>query len=257
MKILRLMIILLLCVSNVYSEMKVAVCYWGLTRSTKKVYESHFRHFFEVLDGADITYDVFMHTWETKFKQRVCDSEIDIPIDYDEYKLLHPNYYQKDNQDLFIRKLQFSDYFYENVWKAKGECYEGEWRPLLLFNHLCALQSLKRVTDMVLASNKSYDLVIYIRPDAQLNTPFPVHKLQGMSERDVLIADFDHFEGYNDRFAVLSYGMAPIYGKRFDHAAEYRKTEGRIVAERYLKYALDQHDLQVSFIDFRFDLVRP
>src|SRR5579885_2556464 len=74
------------CYGYDIAKPKVAICYWGLTRSTKKVYESHFKNLFDVLDEHEIAYDVFMHTWRTKSKQRVGDQEIENAIDYGEYK---------------------------------------------------------------------------------------------------------------------------------------------------------------------------
>lgn len=45
---------------------RVAICYWGLTRSTKKVYQTHFDKIFNVLEKNDMPHDVFMHTWSLK-----------------------------------------------------------------------------------------------------------------------------------------------------------------------------------------------
>src|SRR6476620_6904967 len=70
---------------------KIAICYWGLTRSTKKVYESHYTNLFNVLKKHKIKFDVFMHTWHTKHKQRIWEKELDVGIDYSEYKLLKPS----------------------------------------------------------------------------------------------------------------------------------------------------------------------
>lgn len=236
---------------------KVAVCYWGLTRSTKKVYQSHFENLYHLLKNNDIAYDVFIHTWHTKSKQRVWQKEIDIPIDYEEYKLLLPIYYQIDDQDLFTESLNFDDYFYQDVWNLKGDALEGEWLPKLILNHLCALESQKRATDMVIASQNHYDLIMFIRPDALLLTPFPVESLYSVQDGDILIPDFAHCEGYNDRFAVLSFTTAPTYSKRIDEIISFRQTQGRIVSEKYVKYICDKYNLNAILIPFRFELVRP
>lgn len=236
---------------------KVAVCYWGLTRSIKKVYQSHFENLFHILEKNDIAYDVFIHTWHTKSKQRVWQTEIDIPIDYEEYKLLNPTYYQIDDQDLFTDSLNFDDYFYQDVWDLKGDTLDGEWLPKLILNHLCALESQKRVTDRVIASQNHYDLIMFIRPDARLLTPFPVESLYSVQDGDILIPDFDQCEGYNDRFAVLSFTTAPIYSKRIDEIISFRQTQGRIVSEKYVKYICDKYLLNVTLIPFWFELVRP
>lgn len=51
--------------------LKIAICYWGLTRSTSKVYESHYTKIFDLLKDQGHKFDVFMHTWKIKSKQRV------------------------------------------------------------------------------------------------------------------------------------------------------------------------------------------
>ena len=239
------------------SRKKIAICYSGLTRSTKKVYQSHFDKVFHPLEEGGIDYDVFIHTWRTKAKQRIWETEINKPIDYQEYLLLNPDYYQLDDQDVFTDALDFSQYFYQDVADKKGYGTDGEWNPGLILNHLCALESLKRVTNMVAQSGNQYDFIMYIRPDVQVNTKFPVSCLKKMEARDILISNHDHFEGYNDRFAALRYETAPFYGNRIDGLIEYRKTQGRIVSEKYVKYVCDKNKLSPKFIAFDFKIVRP
>ena len=43
----------------------VAICYFGMTRSTRFVYESHKKHVFDILRNNNIDYKVYMHTWQT------------------------------------------------------------------------------------------------------------------------------------------------------------------------------------------------
>lgn len=46
--------------------LNVAICYWGMTRSTKKVYKTHQTYLFDKLTENNINYKVFMHTWKRK-----------------------------------------------------------------------------------------------------------------------------------------------------------------------------------------------
>ena len=109
------------------SRIKVAICYWGLTRSTKHVYQTHETRVFDVLKNAGIEFDVFLHTWRTN-TNRVWDWVVDVPLDPDEFRYLGPVAYQIDDQSEFIDNLPFSDYFYESE-------REKEWHPELLRNH--------------------------------------------------------------------------------------------------------------------------
>jgi len=48
--------------------MRVAVCFSGMPRSFKTVYESHKKFIFDVLLEQGIEYDIFIHTWNNKVK---------------------------------------------------------------------------------------------------------------------------------------------------------------------------------------------
>ena len=233
----------------------IAICYWGLTRSTKKVYKSHIDNLFNVLLDNNVHYDIFMHTWATE-EPLIWYEKSAFPIDYEEYKLLTPNYYKIDNQHDFLNSLNFSDYFDEQLFKIHGGNTHHEWHPALIRNHLCALESQKRVTDMVLNSNKIYDIVIYVRPDVMINNVLNI-KWVTLNESSISIPNFDHCEGYNDRFAIVHFNECSNYGKRIDEIIEFRKKHGRIVSEKYVKYIIHKYYKHVNFIDFNFSIVRP
>ena len=95
---------------------RIAICYWGMTRSTRYVYQSHYDKVFNVLKDQNIEFDVFIHTWKTD-DNLVWDRKMPVKNDYEEYKLLNPYKYQLDNQDDFLKSITFSDYFYEDLYK--------------------------------------------------------------------------------------------------------------------------------------------
>jgi len=236
---------------------KVAVCYWGLTRSTKKVYQSHYENIFNILQANNIVYHVFIHSWETN-NNLIWEEKSDKPIDYEEYKLLKPSYYVLDNQTDFLSSINFSNYFDKKLYDTYGDTEQTEWRPLLIQNHLCALESLKRVTAMVMNSkdNSCYDKIMYVRPDVNITSPIDISWLN-MNKGEICIADFDHCEGYNDRFAIMNMDDCQKYSNRIDNIIEYRRTIGRIVSEKYLKYTIDRQFTTVHFIPFYFQIIRP
>lgn len=234
----------------------VAVCYFGMTRSLKKVYRSHMEKLFDVLKRNDIFYQTFIHSWKTD-KNMIWGKESKVPIDYEEYKLLHPNFYQLDNQDDFLKSIEFSNYFDENLYKKYGGDTQHEWRPELIRNHLCALESQKRVTDMVISNNENhFDFLIYIRPDVEIDTEFKITYFN-IGKNEISIPDNDHYEGFNDRFAIVPFENCSFYGKRIDEIIDFRKERGRIVSEKYVKFILLKYYSKIHFIDFHFRIVRP
>jgi len=235
---------------------RIAICYWGMTRSTRKVYMSHNAHLFSILNKNKIHYDTFMHTWETD-RNIIWENDCNIQNDYEEYKLLNPTYFKRDIQSIFLNALDFSNYFNQELFDKYGGDSPHEWRPQLIKNHLCALESQKRVTDMVLSSGNVYDYIIYIRPDVMLLTPFIIDCLPHVLSGTIIIPDDEHHEGLNDRFAIVCYNDCSYYGKRIDEIINFRKTNGRIVSEKYVKFIINKYFKKLVFINFKFIIIRP
>ena len=235
---------------------RIAICYWGMTRSTRKVYMSHNTHLFSILTQNKIHYDTFMHTWETD-QNIIWENDCNIQNDYEEYKLLNPTYFKRDIQTIFFNALDFSNYFNQELFDKYGGDSPHEWRPQLIKNHLCALESQKRVTDMVLSCGNTYDYIIYIRPDVMLLTPFIVDCLPHVLSGTIIIPNDDHHEGLNDRFAIVCYNDCSYYGKRIDEIINFRKTNGRIVSEKYVKFIIKKYFKKLLFINFKFIIIRP
>ena len=104
----------------------VAICYFGMTRSTKFVYESHVTNLFNVFTKNNIDYKIYMHTWKTEHNI-IWEEKSNIKIDYDEYKLLNPDVYSIDSQNDFLNSITFSDYFNQKLYEKFGGDTPNEW----------------------------------------------------------------------------------------------------------------------------------
>jgi len=235
---------------------KISICYFGMTRSTRFVYESHYNNVFNILKNNNIEFDIYIHSWKTD-KNLIWSNEVNIPNDYEEYKFLNPTIYQLDVQDDFLKNINMEDYFNEELFNIYGGNTHDEWWPQLIRNHLCALESQKRVTEICLNTNKKYDFIMYIRPDVQIYDPFPLDCLKNIKKNDIIIPNNEHHEGYNDRFAVIPFNNCEKYGKRIDEIKEFRKSQGRIVSEKYVKYIINKYYENIHFIQFDFKIIRP
>ena len=232
----------------------IAICYWGMTRSINYTYKSHIQKLYTILKNSNINYDIFMHTWKTE-NNIIWEKDCNVPIDYNEYKLLNPNYYQIDMQQDFLNSIIFEDYFNKKIYEEYGDNPNGEWRPQLILNHLCALESQKRVFNMVIESKNEYDLILYIRPDVEIMNNFDVNWLN--IDFDIMIPDYDNFEGLNDRFAILPFKKALKYSTRINEIIEFRKNNGRIVSEKYVKYIVSKYYSNVKTINYIMQIIRP
>lgn len=227
---------------------RIAICYWGLVRTLREVLPSQQIHVYSELEKMGIEYDVYFHSWSTD-KNLVWGREMKEPIEYETIDLVHPLKKQIDDQSEFLKTIDFSKYYYQG---------EREWLPQLIWNHLCALESQKRCTKLCLESGTKYDYIMFLRPDALITKRLPVEDIFNQDFRDntIVIANFNHWEGWNDQFAILRPDAVIPYSHRIDGISEFRKTNGRIVSEKYVKYIVDKHYLPKQ-IDFRFDLLRP
>ena len=235
---------------------KIAICYWGMTRSTKAVYNSHHNNLFNVLRANNIDYNVFMHTWKTDDNTNIIWETItDIPIDYEEYKLLNPHYYAIDNQDDFLETIYFNDYFDQELYDKYGGDTHHEWRPRLIINHLCALESQKRCFEMVRKTNINFDYVIFIRPDVEISNKINMEWLN--ITFDIIVPNYEFNEGVNDKFAIIPFDIAHHYANRIDELADFRKNHGRIVSEKYVQFIIIKYYKCVHLINFYIKIVRP
>lgn len=238
---------------------KIAICYFGMTRSTKYIYQSHKENLYQILRNNNIEYDTYMHTWETLNNTNlIWYKDCNIPVDYEEYKLLDIDFYNIEKQNDFLQKIDFNDYCNIELYERYGDS-EHEWIPQLIKNHLCALESQKRVYNMVMNSKKEYDYILFIRPDVLITNEFDVKWLSSFQEdnTDILILDYDHHEGLNDKFSILPFHSALKYACRIDEIIEFRKHHGRIVSEKYVKYIINKYYPKTKFIHFIMKIIRP
>jgi hypothetical protein len=241
--------------------MDIAIIYFGLTRSIKKVYQSHIRHIYQVLERNKITYKKFMHTWSMKDGiQNIADQILPQRIDYEEYKLLYPDSYKIDSEEDFLSSINMDDYFYKDVWNEKGHCMEGEWIPKMVSNHVCMLESQKRATTMleeyIEKTGNVPKIVLFIRPDIECYTDLPLEHIV-FDNYTINLPDHSHHEGLNDQVALIHYNFLEKYGKRISELAEFRKHNGRIVGEKYIKFIIQKYNQNVHMIPFQYSIIRP
>ena len=79
---------------------------------------------------------------------------------------------------------------------------------------MCQLNSIQQVTNLWRATHRQYDGVIYLRPDVLYNCPLPTDVLLRLEPDMLHIADFHHWHGYNDRFAIGTPAAAAVWGDR-------------------------------------------
>jgi hypothetical protein len=221
------------------TKMRVAICFWGLCRATDQVIESIQKFIYKPLQDAGILYDVYVHALFLERPYTNTRNSEEGKIDQNLCYLLLPTQLIKENQDEIDDVLELSSY------RTMGDPWQNKFDSLN--NHIRALYSLQKVTQMALS--KEYSAIVFSRPDVKYLRPLQIDWLT-LEKDTVLLPDFHEFP-INDRFAITTPKTAETYGKRFSMAKEYSLTK-LLHSESYLNYCLHRDKCKIIKIPFRF-----
>ena len=229
--------------------MKIALCFWGLTRSLKHTIHSIKKHILTIFKNNNIEYKIFMHTY--KFDSRYINpraQEYDINLDFDEYKLLNPDYVEIDDQDEVKQII--------NVFKYRTHNDPWESGYVSVDNFLCAMYSKKQLGQMVENCEETFDYIIYLRPDVKYHTHFDIKYLSFVNKYSICTPNFHLFPKLNDRFCLLTQDNLKQYYSLFDKMYEYSLTHP-LHSERFQYYVFNNdYRWNIKYIPFLFNRVR-
>ncbi len=232
--------------------MRVAVCFWGLCRSTDRVIESIEDYILNPLYSAGIVVDVFCHTYKVyRSYTNERAKEYNIQLKNTNWKLLRPKEAIAENQDQVDRSLKLDSYrTHGDPWKDDGGV------PFqTLDNHIRALYSLFQCTKLWTQQEVRYDAVMYVRPDCKYLSLLNPAWIQQVATGTVLIPDFHLFYGCNDRFAIGRPQEMRIYGERFTSAHQY-SLHKPLHSEAFLADTMKEHGIQFQLVPIRFQRIR-
>lgn len=229
--------------------MKIAVCFFGLSRSLATTHESIARNVVEPCrrHGETVT---LAHLYHQSHVQSVRSGE-NAALDPDDYRLL----------DLDAVALRFTVPSHLagilEAMKPYGDAWDNGFSSLS--NLIRQLYSLSAAFKM--AQLHDPDIVLFCRPDLIYHDSLePVVQALVAEKGDmVALPDWHHWKGgYNDRFALCR-GMtaARAYAERLhlvhDYVAAKRKA---LHSERLLRFALDRAKIPTTIFRQRASRVR-
>jgi hypothetical protein len=235
-------------INTVYPKTpKIAVCFYGLCRSTNYTIDSINKYIFDALKQLKFTYDIYLHTYNvTTPYTNIRNNEENIILDNDLYKLIKPDVYKIDNQDEIKKTIDFTKY------RSNGDPWLNDFKSL--DNLILGLNSLNQVTQLWKASNKIYDYIIYLRPDVNFLSPLKLSLFLDLNNTNIALPNFDEYP-INDRFAIGKPNVMLLYGERYLHAFDY-SLNNKLHAETYLKYILNKNKIDIIKIKFNFHRIR-
>jgi uncharacterized ubiquitin-like protein YukD len=232
---------------NINNKKNIAVCFFGLCRSTNYTINSINNMIYNPLDNMNINYDVYLHTYTSNnIYNNPRTNEKDIMLDNNLYKLLNPDYYIIDIQDELKEKLDF------NKYRSNGDPWSNSF--ISLDNLILGLYSLNQVTQLWKNSNKQYDYIMCLRPDVLYLQPLELSYFEQLNNTNIIIPNFHEYP-INDRFAIGTPNVMLRYGERYNSAYDYSLSQ-KLHAEKYLNYILSKYSIKIVKINFKFQRIR-
>ena len=229
--------------------MKVALCFWGLTRSLKFTIDSIKECVFKPLQEGNIEYKIFLHTFTLNgLYQNPRANETNITLDFDEYKLLNPDFLQIDNQDQIKHEIKIEQYHtLPDPWDSGYSCLD---------NFVCAMFSKKQLGLMVKESDIDFDYIVYLRPDVKFINKFDIRYFNLATKTHVCTPNFHLFPKLNDRFCLLQPCHLEQYSGMFNYMYEYSCIYP-LHSERFQYYMMvSRFKWNMRYIPIHFNRVR-
>lgn len=177
--------------------MKIALCFWGLTRSLKHTIQSIRENILKPLEENEIEYTIFLHTYQ--FQSPYINpraNEVNVKLDFNEYSLLRPDFVQIDDQDEIKKEINLKQYHtLPDPWDSNYICLD---------NFVCAMYSKKQLGIMVKESQLKFDYIVYLRPDVKYINKFDTRYFNITTPKHVCIPNFHLFPKLNDRLCILT-----------------------------------------------------
>ena len=231
--------------------MKIAIGFYGITRSLRYTIDSINKKIFNIIDNNNIEYDVFMHSYNLINYSNKRTGEIinDTDIDNEEYKLLNAKYVIIDDQNEIKQQIDFLSYrTYPDPWNTDYNSVD---------NFILAQYSKLRLTNMIEKSNNNYDYIIFMRPDCLYHDDFQIDFLNLVENNKIVIPNFHLFGPYkfNDRFCITNSKTYKIYGEIFTQLFEMSKKQS-LHSETIIGQIINNNNINIARIKFNFSRVR-
>jgi hypothetical protein len=241
---------------SINKQKKVAIIFFGLTRTLNKTIQSITENLFNPLKRNSIEYDIFIHTYKIHGPyQNRCSGEpyIENYANEDVETILNPKYCIYDDQNEVINNINFNDY-YTKLGNWSGQM-DAETTKYLIKNMLLGLYSKKKITNLFETYKNEYDYAIITRPEQAILEQINMRFFDQLTDNNIIIPRDNSFTGVNDRFCIAKPNIILYYGTLFDDLKQYSLNKS-IISERYLLDKLIEKNLQILQGDIKLQLIR-
>lgn len=233
---------------------KVAIIFFGLTRSLEKTIDSINQNLLIPLTENSIDYDIFIHTYKINgpYQNMWSNENIANYNNEDIEKLLNPKYFIFDNQETVINSINFEEY-YTNLGNWTG--LTEEMTRYLIKNMCLALYSKKQIISLFEKTKDEYDYAILIRPDMQIHNKININDLCELNNNNIIIPEKEWYSGCNDKICMGTPNVILYCGKLFDELKSY-SCKKNIVSEVFFFDKLHEKSITIIPKHIEYDLLR-
>ncbi len=245
--------VIVVIVYNNMENKKVAILFFGLTRTLGKTIDSIKTNLFTPLDENLIHYDIFIHTYKIlgPYKNMWSGENTNNYNNEDVETLLNPKYFIFDNQQTIVDNMDFDEY-YKKLGNWTG--MSSEMTKYLIKNMCLALYSKKQITLLFDKHINLYDYAIIIRPDMELHTKININDFNELNDNNIIIPRKDWFHGCNDRICIGKPNVISYCGKLFDELKIYSETTS-IISEKFFMDKLNEKSINIISKTIDYNMV--
>jgi hypothetical protein len=228
---------------------KVALVFFGITRSLRFCYDSIKDKIFDELKKENISYDIYQHTYSLDNYENERTGEKLDTVDNNEYKILQADFVMIENQDEIKKKLNLKQYrTHKDPWKGNYNSVDN-----MILGHY----SKKQATTMIENSGIQYDYIIFIRPDCLYLNKLNLNFIKEANNKTIVMPNFHCHSQFriNDRFAITTMNNYKIYGCIFDKLLDISK-KMPLHSEHVLGLILKNNKINIKKIKFHFRRIR-
>jgi hypothetical protein len=233
---------------------KIAIIYYGLTRSLNKTIYSIRENLFNILEINNIQYDIYIHTYKINgiYKNVWSGNEINDYNNEDIISLLNPKYFLFDDQNNIENQINFNDYYTYLNWNG---FFPENMVKHMIKNLVLALYSKNKITKLFNENSSQYDYAIISRPDLELINKFDINYFSQLNNNNIIIPEQDSYEGCNDRFSIGVPSIISYYGTLYEKLLEYSKHKN-IISECYLQDMLNIKNIDIIKNNIKYNTIR-
>ncbi len=233
---------------------KIAIIFYGLSRSLNKNISSFNKNLFNILKINNIKYDIYIHNYKIngKYKNIWSGEETENYQNEDIQSILNPKYYLFDNQIEIEESINFNDYYTFLKWNG---FFHEDTVKYMIKNLVLALYSKNKIIKLFNENISQYDYAIICRPDLELLNEINIDYFNDLNNNNIIIPEQDSYEGCNDRFCIGKPYIISYYGSLYEKLLQYSKKKN-IISECYLLDMLNDKNINIIKKNICYNTIR-